>query len=90
MYEHTQVDKDEIVTITAHMIRLYLNPSSDTSLLEPLLELLLLLIETTVITPSSLFEPVLSLLKIPSMIPLCMDFLVVSAAIRRVSFLRVF
>ena len=84
VYENTQVDKDEILSIAVLMTKLYLHPSSNPSLLKLLLELLCMLIETGTITPSSLFEPILSLLSIPTLVTSCFDFIIECSSIRRV------
>lgn len=86
VYENTQVDRDEVLSIAVLMTKLYLSSSSKPLLLQSLLELLCMLVETCIIKPSSLFEPILSLLSIPSLIPSCFDFIVECYSIRRVFF----
>lgn len=86
VYESSQVDKDEIIAIASHMTRLYLKPTTNISLLQNLLQLLLLLIDTAAITPSSLFDPVLSLIDIPELTSYCIEFLLSCSSIHRVRF----
>lgn len=86
VYESSQVDKDEIIAIASHMTRLYLKPTTDVSFLQNLLQLLLLLIDAASISPSSLFDPILSLIEIPELTSFCIEFLLSCSSIHRVVF----
>lgn len=67
------------------MTRFYLISSSEYSLLQALLQLLILLLEMMIISPASLIELIQKRIETPELTSLCFEFFIECSSIRRVS-----